>query len=138
MTLWPHGVLRWYNDVGSLGKHQRRWKRAPEAATHARIEGKKKARRDRRAGIGQLFESLARMSLLKRESVRQLGVQLRGWPVWYSVAVRGRYSVTQRCAQRIERSSTTAAKARLSLAPDARGVWPTAESSISSAGRSHA
>lgn len=31
-----------------------------------------------------------------RESVRQLGVQLRDWPVWYRVAVRGRYSVTHR------------------------------------------
>lgn len=28
--------------------------------------------------------------------MRQLGVQLRGWPVWYRVAVRGRYSVTHR------------------------------------------
>lgn len=31
-----------------------------------------------------------------RESARQLGVQLRDWPVWYRVAVRGRYSVTHR------------------------------------------
>ena len=46
-----------------------------------------------------------------RDSVRQLGVQLHGWPTWYSVAVRGRYSVTHRCAR--GRSSSTARRDRL-------------------------